>query len=380
MAEENSNESVALIVGVTGMVGVALAEALKKPAVLGGPWKVYGVARRPLPTWFPSSLLDNFLTFDALNTQETHQKLSPFSSEITHVFWVALQIGENEGININLNSTMLKNVLNSLRNCSNSKLKHVTLQTGTKQYMGPIFDPILSDKLIPHEPPFREDYPRIPFPNFYYALEDILSSYAHSFTYSIHRSSVIIGVSTRSLYNSLLSLCVYASICKYKGWEFRFPGNKYSWEHFWDFSDSRVLADQQIWASVTDKAKNQAFNCTNGDVFSWKSMWKLLCEIFELEFLPFDEKVRFDLVEFMKDKGGIWDEIVEKYGLFKTKMEEVTCFEALQLILHFEFEHVCSMNKSKEFGFFGFANTLESIKFWVEKMRQMNILSRLPDI
>jgi hypothetical protein len=33
-----------------------------------------------------------------------------------------------------------------------------------------------------------------------------------------------------------------------------------------------VLAEQQIWAAVTEGATNQAFNCTNGDVFTWKSL------------------------------------------------------------------------------------------------------------
>ncbi|KAD7479590.1 hypothetical protein E3N88_02726 [Mikania micrantha] len=82
----------------------------------------------------------------------------------------------------------------------------------------------------------------------------------------------------------------------------RYIGNKYSWEHFWDVSDARVIAEQQIWASVTDKAKNEAFNCMNGDVFTWNMMWKVLCDTFGVEFVPFDEKERFDFVEFMKDK------------------------------------------------------------------------------
>ncbi|MCI78689.1 3-oxo-delta(45)-steroid 5-beta-reductase-like protein, partial [Trifolium medium] len=36
--------SVALIVGVTGMAGLSLAEALKQPDSLEAPWKVYGAA------------------------------------------------------------------------------------------------------------------------------------------------------------------------------------------------------------------------------------------------------------------------------------------------------------------------------------------------
>ncbi|PWA73093.1 NAD(P)-binding domain-containing protein [Artemisia annua] len=370
-------EPIALIVGVTGMVGVALAEALKNPTVLGGPWQVYGVSRHPLPSWFPSSYLDKHIILDTLNKENTHKTLAPLSSCITHVFWLAISVNESEELNISYNSTMLSNVLDTLTSGSpNSKLKHVTLQTGTQQYMGPIHDLALSVQLVPHEAPFREDYPRLNFPNFYHALEDIVASYPKYFTYSIHRASIIIGASSRSYYNSLLSLSIYALICKYENYPFRYPGNKFSWEHFWDMSDARLLAEQQIWASVTNKAKNQAFNCTNGDVFTWKMLWRVLCDVFDVEFVPFDENEKFHFVNFMKDKGQVWDKIVEENGLYKTKMEEVTCFPAVDVVLKLEIQHVCSMNKSREFGFHGYANTLASIEPWVERLRQMKILPK----
>ncbi|KAJ0651318.1 putative (S)-8-oxocitronellyl enol synthase [Helianthus annuus] len=374
MEQANSTQPVALIVGVTGMVGVALTEALNKPTALGGPWTVYGISRRPLPTWFPSSILNKHMILDTLNQQQTHEILSPLSSQITHVFWLALQVNESEQVNISLNSTMLSNVLNALTSSPTSKLSHVTLQTGTKQYLGPVFDPILSTQLVPRDPPFIENYPRLPFPNFYYALEDILASYSNSLTYSVHRASLIIGASTRSFYNLLLTLAVYALVCKHQNYPFRYFGNKYSWEHFWDVSDARVLAEQQIWASVTDTANNEAFNCTNGDVFTWKMIWRVLCDAFDIEFVPFDEKEEFDLVEFMKDKGEVWDRIVEENGLYKTKMEEIAYFNGIDKLLQFEFQHVCSVNKSREFGFHGYANTLKSIPEWVQKLRQMKIL------
>ncbi|GJX29225.1 iridoid synthase-like protein [Tanacetum coccineum] len=88
---------------------------------------------------------------------------------------------------------------------------------------------------------------------------------------------------------------------------FEVYGNKYTWEHFWDASDATMLAEQHIWASVTEKAKNQAFNCTNGDVFTWKMLWRVPCDVFDVEFMPFNEKEIFDIAEFMKDKGQVWD-------------------------------------------------------------------------
>ncbi|KAE8728685.1 F-box/kelch-repeat protein [Hibiscus syriacus] len=291
---------VALIVGVTGMAGVSLAEALKSPKALGGPWKVYGSALRPMPTWFPSSVLDEYIAFDATDAGDTADKLDPISGEVTHVFWVAIQVRESEEENVVVNKTMLSNVLKVLKGGQRSRLSHITVQTGTQHYMGPIHNPSESAGVFnPHEPPFVEDLPRLPYPNFYYALEDLVKSYVPTLTYTVHRSSIIIGVSSRSVYNALLTLAVYASICRHEGLPFRYIGTRYTWEHFCDMSDARVLAEQHIWAAVTPGAKNQAFNCTNGDIFTWKSMWKKLSDAFDLEFTPLVESESFDFVEFM---------------------------------------------------------------------------------
>ncbi|GJT27946.1 3-oxo-delta(4,5)-steroid 5-beta-reductase-like protein [Tanacetum coccineum] len=124
MFQANYNSPVALIAGVTGMVGVALTEALKKPTALGGPWKVYGVSRRLLPTWFPSSLLDKYITLDTLNIENTRKLLAPLATQITHVFWLAINVNESEELNISCNSKMLSNVLNTLTSAPNSTLRH----------------------------------------------------------------------------------------------------------------------------------------------------------------------------------------------------------------------------------------------------------------
>ncbi|KAJ4723374.1 3-oxo-Delta(4,5)-steroid 5-beta-reductase [Melia azedarach] len=228
MKQENTNPSVALIVRVTGMSGLSLAEALKKPSIAGGPWKVYGASRRSPSSWFPSSLVHHFTSFDALDAINTVQKLSPLSGQITHVFFVAFQVVKSEEINISRISTMFRNVLDVLTTSTTaarpSPLRHISLQTGTKHYMGPIFDPSLAGKLVRHESPFREESPRLLYPNFYYAFEDVVASYSKYLTYSVHRSSIVVGASSRSVRNLLLTVAVYAGVCKQQGLPFRYPG------------------------------------------------------------------------------------------------------------------------------------------------------------
>ncbi|KAE8733182.1 5-oxoprolinase-like [Hibiscus syriacus] len=321
---------VALIVGVTCMAGLSLAEALKSPKALAGPWKVYGSAFRPMPTWFPSSVLDKYIAFDATDAGDTADKLPPFSGKVTHVFWVAIQDRESEHVNVTVNATTLSNVLHVLNGGRCSRQPHHG-----------------SDR-----------HPTL-----------------HGSREVVRTPSIIIGASSRSRYSTLLTLAVAANMgCRNRRRQEPSFGNRYAWEHFCDISDARVLAEQQIWAAVTDGAKNQAFNCTNGDFFTWKSVWKKLCDIFHLEFITFEESKNFDFVEFMTEKSRVWDEIVEKNGLYNTKLEEITCPMALKTVLHFMFQHVCSMNKSREFGFFGYAHTLKSIPLWVERLRHMKII------
>ncbi|KAJ8634187.1 hypothetical protein MRB53_027523 [Persea americana] len=387
MEPKTSETPVALIMGVTGMAGFSLAEALKDPAALGGPWKVLGAARRQTPPWFPPSLLDSYISFDALDTKDTHHSLSPISDQVTHLFWVALQVGPNEDTDISSNSTMLKNVLTTLTSSTpSSRLRHISLLTGTKHYMGPFDDPAFYPKsrAIPLELPFREGTARLPYPLFYYSLEDLIASYSPKLTWSVHRSSIIIGASSRSIYNTLLTLVVYALICRREGFQFRFPGTRYTWEHFCDVTDAGLLARHQIWAATSDGAKNQAFNCTNGDVFTWKSFWGVFAEMFGLEAVApvdgygdDDDVGGFNWVGEMEKKGGVWDSIVRENGLVETKLEEIACFGVLNTVLHFRFQHVSSMNKSREFGFLGYVDTLKSLRSWVERLREMNIIPKI---
>ena len=132
--------------------------------------------------------------------------------------------GHGEDANVTVNAAMLSNVLDVLKSSPASRLCHVTLQTGTQHYMGPVHDSSYSAHLKPHEPPFTEDSPRLPYPNFYYPLEDLLASYWPSLTFSVHRSSIIIGASSRSVYNTLLTLATCAWICRHEGLVFRFQG------------------------------------------------------------------------------------------------------------------------------------------------------------
>eukprot|EP00249_Psilotum_nudum_P013421 c24323_g1_i1 orf=103-1293(+) len=368
---EDGSQKIALVVGATGIVGNSLVEILSRPDTPGGPWKVYGVARRPKPDWFVDSSSVEYIQCDVLNRKETLDKISPLT-DVTHLFWVTWVSRATEEENCTDNGCMLQNVLHVLlTNAPN--FQHICLQTGGKHYSGPFS---LAGKIHIHEPPFHEEMPRLPVPNFYYTLEDIVFDAARTktgLTWSVHRPAAIYGFSPGSLMNLVGTLCVYAAICKREGMPFRYPGNHVTWDTVTSVSDADLIAEQEIWAATEPNAKNQAYNITNGDVFKYKQIWHLLAEKFELE-VPVYTGEPVSLQEIMRDKGAVWEAMVKEHSLCATKLEDVGNWWFADLMLNQPVGKVLSVNKSKEHGFFGFRNTEKSTQYWIEKMREKKII------
>lgn len=200
-------KSVALVVGVTGIVGNSLAEILPLADTPGGPWKVYGVARGKRPNWNDDNPVE-YIQCDISDRNQTQSKLS-LLTDVTHIFYVTWASRETESENCKINGLMFRNVLEAvILNAHN--LRHICLQTGTKHYVGPFQ---FFGKIEAHDPPFTEDLPRLEFPNFYYTLEDILFqevSKKEGLTWSVHRPDNIFGFSPHSLMSIVRTLCVYA--------------------------------------------------------------------------------------------------------------------------------------------------------------------------
>ncbi|KAL1534529.1 NineTeen Complex (NTC) component [Salvia divinorum] len=363
-------QSVALVVGVTGIVGNSMAEILPLSDTPGGPWKVYGVARRPRPSWNEDHPV-NYISCDVSDSDDVKAKLSPLT-DITNIFYVTWTNRSTEKENCEANGKMLKNVLNVvIPNCPN--LKHICLLTGRKHYAGP-FESLW--KIQPHDPPFTEDLPRLDYPNFYYTLEDILFEEVGKkagLTWSVHRPGIIFGFSPYGLMNFVGTLCAYAAICKHEGAVLRFPGCKAAWDGYSDCSDADLIAEHQIWAAVEPYAKNEAFNVSNGDVFKWKHFWKALAEQFEVECGEYEEGKVVKLQELMKDKGPVWDEIVRENGLLSNKLEDIGNWWFTDLMLE-NAVPLDTMNKSKEHGFLGFRNSKNSFVSWIDKVKAFKIV------
>jgi nucleoside-diphosphate-sugar epimerase len=215
---------IALIAGVTGIVGNNLAQQL-----LANGWQVHGLARRP------SADIDgvNFIAADLLNPAALRTAVADVKP--SHVFITTWLRQPTESENIRVNSAMVRNLLEALSPAGS--LRHVALVTGLKHYLGP-FEAYGKGKLP--STPFREEQPRLDLENFYYAQEDEVFAAAqlHNFNWSVHRPHTIIGFALGNAMNMGVTLAAYATICREAKRPFLLPGSATQWNSLTDMTDA----------------------------------------------------------------------------------------------------------------------------------------------
>ncbi|KDP46500.1 hypothetical protein JCGZ_08472 [Jatropha curcas] len=372
-AREEPIKNVAIIFGVTGLVGREIMRGL----LAKSKWEVYGIARR-----FESFPIKNpnyhFISCDLLNAKETEKKLS-IVQDATHVFWVTWtgQFPLDSKECCEQNKIMMSNALNSILSTTKT-LKHVSLQTGMKHYLSLQ----QKDNNVEREVClYDEDCPRASQGyNFYYVLEDLLKERlaSNKVAWSVIRPGLLMGSSNRTLYNVMGSLCVYGAICKYLNLPFVFGGTRECWEEVCiDGSDAVLVAEQHIWAATNDElysTDGQAFNSINGTSFTWKEIWPILGKKFEVQ-VPKNMFLKdFWFEKAMSDKNKVWAEIVVKEGLAETEMEDLANWEFIDILFRCPMKMLGSRAKADQLGFTMRCKTLDSILYWIDSMRDDNLI------
>jgi nucleoside-diphosphate-sugar epimerase len=354
-------EKHALIVGITGIQGIALAERL-----LDHGWQVTGLARRPRQVTEGVRML----TADLLDPSSVREALSGVAP--SHVFFNAWSRQATEAENCTVNGAMLRNVLTALDGSPN--LRHVALTTGLKHYLGP-FEAYAREK---PETPFTEDQPRLPYPNFYYVQEDILfeSAARGGYTWSVHRPHTVIGYAIGNQMNMGVTLAVYGTICRETGRPFVFPGSPQQYEALTDVTDARILAAHLEWAATTPEAANEAFNVVNGDIFRWRRMWAVVAAGLGVDPAPYPGHPT-PLVEQMADAGPIWDQIVRKYGLQPYPVDALASWWHTDADLGRTVETVTDMSKSRRLGFTEYMESKRSFLDLFDRLRAERVIPPL---
>ncbi len=353
-----SNRGRALVVGVTGIVGQAVARNL-----IADGWETFGLSRsggRPVDGVTPvaADLSDPAALSAALDG------VAPGLVAIT-----AWTRKDTEAENIAVNGGAVRNLLAALEPAKS--MRHVALMTGLKHYLGP-FESYAVGKMA--DTPFREEEPRLDSPNFYYAQEDELfaSAARNGFTWSVHRAHTVFGYATGNAMNMVATLCAYAAICKELELPFVFPGSETQWNGVTDVTDAELLAEQIVWAAGSDSGHDEAFNIANGDVFRWRWLWPQIATHFDLEWQGFDGEPR-TLEKAMVGMEGTWRTIAERHGLVETDLSRVASWWHTDGDLGRNIEVVTDMNKSRGAGFTGTRDTRASFFDYAERYRAARV-------
>jgi nucleoside-diphosphate-sugar epimerase len=334
----------ALIAGVTGIVGNNLAQHLVQHG-----WQVTGLARRPSPIEGVETAAADLL--DPASLAGALEGIQP-----TAVFFSTWLRQPTEAENIRVNSAMVRNLLDALR--PQASVQHVGLVTGLKHYLGPFEH---YGKGVLPATPFREEQPRLPIENFYYAQEDEVFAAAarDGFTWSVHRPHTIVGFALGNAMNMGVTLAVYATLCRETGMPFRFPGSPAQWNSLTDMTDARLLASHLRWAAETAQARNEAFNVVNGDVFRWNWMWTRLAAWFGLEAAPFTGEV-VPLEQQLRGYEDTWRAVAEKHNLIQPDLHRLSSAWHTDADLGRPVEVLTDMSKSRRLGFLEYQPTDDS--------------------
>lgn len=353
-----------LVVGASGLVGGAAAAAFIEAG-----HDVVTLSRRP-----PEGLPDGSAQHESIDLGDADACLGLASRHpsITRVVYAAvhelpgLLAGWKAPDQMQANLTMMRNLLEALDRYAS--LEHVSALQGTKAYG------------VHHHPirvPSRESEPRDQHENFYWLQEDLLRAHAEQrgHAWTIFRPPLIVGPNHGVAMNLIPVIGVYAALCRSHGLPLAYPGGP---SYVAEAVDCRVLADALVWASLAPAAQNEIFNITNGEVFEWRDLWPDLARAVGLE-VGSDEPM--SVRQWIMDRAGSWDELVQKQGLRPLTLEQV--LGESHHYADFQFAHraqtppppaLMSTIKLHNAGFHGVMNTTESFVHWLADLAQRRII------
>lgn len=291
-----------LIVGASGLVGTA---ALKLFAA-DPSWEVVAVSRRA--PFVPLGRAQH-ISVDLLNADECRQVFGALP-DVTHIAYTAVNeqqgnmvAGWQDPIQAGKNMAMLRNVFDPIIENATG-FRHISLIHGMKAYGSHLWDRVMPI-------PFRESMPRIPHENFYYHQEDYIRAKQGSadWSWTILRPAMIAGDAIGSNMNSYLVLGLFAALCKEAGRPLPMPTGA---SMVTDVTDADLIAKGIAWAAEAESARNDAFNLTNGDVFTLHDAFPIVADCMKM---ALGEPLPFDIIAEFRSLMPLWPAMVRKHGL-----------------------------------------------------------------
>jgi len=295
-----------VVAGATGLVGNA---ALRHFGASGG-CEVVALSRRKPREFYGA----RYVKIDLTDPAQCGRAATELQGA-THLVYAALYEAPNlvdgwrDANQIRINDRMLRNLMAALEPVAPA-LKHVALLQGTKAY-GVHVRPLT----VPAREGRSEMYEQ---PNFYWAQENFLRELqkGKSWHWSILRPVLIVGLAMGGAMDLIPPLGVYAAMLRQQGRALDYPGGA---PRVSQAVDVDLLARAIAWSAEAVAARNEAFNVTNGDVFTWENIWPAISDALEMK--P-GAAVPLSLAQEYPKWSAPWDDLRRKHDLIAPGLED----------------------------------------------------------
>ena len=269
---------------------------------------------------------------------------------------------------IRVNDSMLRNLMAALEPASPS-LNHVVLLQGTKAY-GVHVRPLT----VPAREGRSEMYEQ---PNFYWAQENFLRELQRekAWHWTILRPVLIVGEAIGGAMDLIPPLGVYAAVLREQGRALDYPGGA---ARVSQAVDVDLLARAIAWAGEAQAARNEAFNVTNGDVFTWENVWPAIADALDMK--P-GKAVPLSLAKTFPQWIAPWDALRRKHGLIAPGLEAFVglSFQYADYTMRYGQTEpgppsIVSTVKINQAGFTEMMDTEEMFRKWFGQARSSRLL------
>src|ERR1700719_3573456 len=327
-SEISAKERQILLVGPYGVLGTGVVDAVAE----NPKWRIITAARRPAPT-YRAQVAPPHISVDLMDREGTTNAFSSLN-KVTDLVFATYVEKPTMAETVEPNARMLKNTLDALA-ARNVPLRRIVLSGGAKSY---------GFSLGAFNAPAKETEPRLIAPIHYHQQEDIVADWSskNGANWTVLRPHLVMGPSLNSPMNLVTSLATYAAMSRELGLPLRFPGRREGWNTLEETTDAELFGRAALWALAEDKARNEIFNVSNGDVYRWRQLWNELAAFYDL---PVAEPLALSTVSEMSEKAPLWDSMVVRYGLHATPYEQIASWSFVDWMLTFREETILSTIK-----------------------------------
>jgi nucleoside-diphosphate-sugar epimerase len=371
---DSESQKTVLVVGVSGLIGrAAAAQFAAEPG-----WNVVGVSRR-VPTDLPG------VTLRSVDLLDRSSCLAEFGAmcAVSHVVYAAvdeapgLVAGWFDERAIARNEAMLRNVVDGLT-AAGAPLEHVTLLQGSKAYGVHSPDPAISDARLP----LRERDPLRPHANFYFAQEELLAERRRGTGWSVTilRPTVVCGDALGTNMNLVPVIGAYAALLREERTPLHFP-KEWGVPALAEAVDAGLLARVIVWSATSPQARDETFNVTNGDVFSWRAVWPSIAGAFGMEA---GDPAPISFAEWMPRQESAWARLVARHHL--TAPTDVMAFVGMNSLVYADMlvrepsaPRTPILNSTIKLRQAGFAECMDTEDMFVDRFTRLQESGVLPE-